>query len=130
MDKDVGLIVSAYVSQTKGVDLDELCTVIKSVRHALTDDLTVPEVPTAPVVEPKSKKEVKDSILEKHLISFEDGLGYRNLKRHLSARGLTPEQYRAKHGLPDDYPMVHPSYSAERSELAKKMQLGRKKVVV
>jgi predicted transcriptional regulator len=49
------------------------------------------------------------------------------LKRHLmTAYGMTPEQYRAKWGLPYDYPMVAPSYAAKRRELAKAIGLGRK----
>jgi predicted transcriptional regulator len=45
----------------------------------------------------------------------------------LSGRGLTPEQYREKWGLPIDYPMVAPSYARQRSELAKSMGLGRQR---
>jgi predicted transcriptional regulator len=48
------------------------------------------------------------------------------MKRHLAGRGLTAAQYREKWGLPSDYPMVAPAYAAQRSELAKKMGLGRK----
>ncbi|TJW45415.1 MAG: MucR family transcriptional regulator, partial [Mesorhizobium sp.] len=40
--------------------------------------------------------------------------------------GLTPDEYRAKWGLPSDYPMVAPNYAATRSALAKTMGLGRK----
>jgi predicted transcriptional regulator len=39
---------------------------------------------------------------------------------------MTPDQYRAKWGLPGDYPMVAPNYAAERSALAKSLGLGRK----
>jgi predicted transcriptional regulator len=46
------------------------------------------------------------------------------LKRHLTRHGLTPEQYREKWGLPRDYPIVAPNYSAQRSALAKSMGLG------
>ena len=47
------------------------------------------------------------------------------LRRHLKrAYGMTPEQYRARWGLPSDYPMVAFGYAAIRSELAKKMGLG------
>ena len=59
-------------------------------------------------------------------MSFEDGKPYKSLKRHLGTRGLTPEDYRAKWGLPSDYPMVHPAYSAQRSELARAIGLGSK----
>ena len=49
------------------------------------------------------------------------------LKRHLrTTYNLTPDEYRAKWGLPADYPMVAPNYAAQRSEFAKKIGLGRK----
>jgi predicted transcriptional regulator len=52
----------------------------------------------------------------------------RSLKRHLnSSYGMTPEQYRAKWGLPHDYPMVAPDYAEHRSQLAKAIGLGRKR---
>jgi predicted transcriptional regulator len=70
------------------------------------------------------RTQIEQSITADGLISFEDGRTYRALKRHLAGRGLTPEQYRAKWGLPDDYPMVCASFSAKRSELAKRFGLG------
>jgi predicted transcriptional regulator len=39
---------------------------------------------------------------------------------------MTPEEYRAKWGLPADYPMVAPNYARQRSDLAKRFGLGRK----
>src|SRR4051794_31246768 len=49
------------------------------------------------------------------------------LKRHLqTSYGLSPDAYRAKWGLPRDYPMVAPNYAAVRSGLAKQIGLGRK----
>ena len=62
-----------------------------------------------------------------YIISLEDGRQYRSLKRHLSSRGLTPEQYRRKWGLRADYPMVAASYAKARSELAKAIGLGQKR---
>jgi predicted transcriptional regulator len=69
---------------------------------------------------------IKKTITPDHIISLEDGKPYKILGRHLAKLGLTPEQYRAKWGLPADYPMVAPNYAAARLEIAKKMQLGRK----
>ncbi len=69
---------------------------------------------------------MRKSITPETLISFEDGRPYKTLKRHLAGRGLTPEQYRQKWGLPADYPMVSPNYSAARSQMAKSLGLGRK----
>mgnify|MGYP001557118153 CR=1 FL=1 len=39
---------------------------------------------------------------------------------------MTPNQYRAKWGLPSDYPMVAPNYAQQRKDLAHKIGLGRK----
>lgn len=69
---------------------------------------------------------IKKSVTPDYIISLEDGRKFRTLSRHLMARyGLTPEQYRRKWGLPDDYPMVAPNYAVERSKIAKSMGLGR-----
>jgi predicted transcriptional regulator len=68
---------------------------------------------------------VSESIHDNFLISLEDGGRYRSLRRHLMTRyGMTPEEYREKWGLPPDYPMVAPSYSRARSDLAKRIGLG------
>ena len=54
-----------------------------------------------------------------------DGRPYKTLRRHLSGHGLTPDQYREKHGLPSDYPMVAQSYAEQRSALARAIGLGQ-----
>ncbi len=64
----------------------------------------------------------KKTIAPDFLISLEDGRHYKSLKRHLSARGLTPEEYRKKWNLPSNYPMVAASYAARRSEIAKQLR--------
>ncbi len=69
---------------------------------------------------------VKKSITPDYLICLEDGKRLKMLKRYLRSRfKLTPDQYRAKWGLPADYPMVAANYAAKRSEFAKKIGLGR-----
>ena len=70
--------------------------------------------------------QIRKSITADALISFEDGSGYKMLRRHLSTRGLSPDAYREKWGLPKDYPMVAPNFSAARSTLAKNRSLGQK----
>lgn len=79
-----------------------------------------------PIIAKATSKQIKDSIKPDGLVSFEDGKTYKSLKRHLTKRGLTPDEYRAKWGLPADYAMVSEEYSARRSELAKANGLGRK----
>jgi predicted transcriptional regulator len=62
-----------------------------------------------------------------HLICMEDGLSMKMLKRHLqTVHGMTPEDYRAKWKLPDDYPMVAKDYAKLRSSLALQSGLGLK----
>ena len=70
--------------------------------------------------------QVRKSITPDALFSFEDNKPYKTLRRHLSTHGLTPEQYREKWGLPRDYPMVAPNYSAARSQMAKQLGLGQR----
>jgi len=71
---------------------------------------------------------IKKSVTPDAIICLEDGKQFKSLKRHLrTVYGMTPEQYRAKWGLPATYPMVAPNYAAARSELAKKMGLGNQR---
>jgi predicted transcriptional regulator len=66
------------------------------------------------------------SITPDFIVCLEDGKRLKMLKRYLRSRhGLSPEAYRAKWGLPLDYPMTAPSYAALRSKLAKQIGLGR-----
>lgn len=115
-------IVSAYVSNST-VAPEGLADLITSVHTALTgmSSSAEPEPePQAPAVP------IRKSITPDYLISLEDGGRYKSLKRHLSTKyGMTPEQYRAKWGLPYDYPMVAPNYAKARSALAKSMGLGQ-----
>jgi predicted transcriptional regulator len=75
---------------------------------------------------PRPAVAIKRSVMPDHIVCLEDGKKLKMLKRHLrTAYGLTPEEYRAKWGLPPDYPMVAPNYAAQRSDFAKKIGLGR-----
>ncbi|MBJ7378798.1 MucR family transcriptional regulator, partial [Sphingobium sp.] len=61
-------------------------------------------------------------------ICLEDGKKLKMLKRHLMTHyQMTPDDYRAKWGLPADYPMVAPNYAEQRRNLAKKIGLGTKR---
>ena len=68
---------------------------------------------------------VRKSVTPDYLICLDDGKQFKSLRRHLTALGMTPEQYRAKWNLPADYPMVAANYAAQRSALAKKIGLGQ-----
>ena len=84
-----------------------------------------------PVVVPVPKQEpavsIRSSIKPDHIVCLEDGKKLKMLKRHLMTHyGMTPDDYRAKWGLPKDYPMVAPNYAEQRRTLAVKIGLGRK----
>jgi predicted transcriptional regulator len=114
-------IVSSYVANN-AVHRTDLPAVITSV-HAALQGLAAPT--QAEPEKPEPRISIKKSITPDFLISLEDGKQYKTLKRHLGKLGLTAEEYRAKWGLPADYPMVAPSYAAKRSELARSSGLGQ-----
>lgn len=118
-------VVSAYVANNP-VPMTQLAELIASVHGSLTG-LSSGQA-TAPVEAPKPAVPVKKSIQDDYIVCLEDGKKFKSLKRHIGTHyNLTPEEYRAKWGLPADYPMVAPAYAAARSALAKSMGLGRKK---
>ena len=115
-------IVAAYVSNNP-VPAAELPAMIRSVYGTLgglsagTGMETNGHKPIVPI---------KKSITPEYIICLEDGKKLKMLKRYLRSNfNLTPEQYRAKWGLPADYPMVAPNYAKQRSDFAKKIGLGR-----
>ncbi len=72
---------------------------------------------------------IEDSITPEYLICLEDGKQVKMLKRYLRSNyNMTPEEYRARWNLPATYPMVAPNYAKVRSNLAKKIGLGKRRV--
>lgn len=118
-------IVAAYVSKNP-LQVSELPAVIESVHKALAAAVAPPmEVIAAEKLVPAVP--VKKSITPDYIVCLEDGKQLKMLKRHLATTyHLTPDEYRTKWGLPPDYPMVAPTYAAQRSTLAKQAGLGRK----
>ena len=116
-------IVAAHVSNNP-VPLGELSGLIQTVHSTLTG-LSKPAVEPEPELKPAVNP--KKSVTDDYIVCLEDGKKLKMLKRHLArAYDMTPEQYRAKWGLPYDYPMVAPAYAKKRQELARKIGLGRK----
>ncbi len=114
-------VVCAYVSHNP-VPVSEVPALIGSVHQSISSR----GQPTEPALVQEPAVPIKKSVMPDYIISLEDGRKFRTLSRHLKAKyGMTPEQYRRKWGLPDDYPMVAPNYAIERSKIAKSMGLGR-----
>ena len=116
-------IVSAYVGNNT-VSAAELPALIQSVHRALAGVSGGAEVVEAAPRDPAVP--IRRSITPDFIICLEDGRKFKSLKRHLRTKyNMSPEEYRAKWGLPKDYPMVAPIYAKARSDLAKQMGLGQ-----
>jgi predicted transcriptional regulator len=120
-EKLVGEMFIAYVSNNS-VQPSEIGDVVRAISRALSKDnseeLATRGDPAVPIDE---------SITPDYVTCLEDGLQFKSLKRHIGMHGMTPDEYRSKWGLPDNYPMVAPKYAKARSRLAKKIGLGRKR---
>jgi predicted transcriptional regulator len=115
-------VVAAYVGNHQ-IGASELPGLIRAVYGAFADE---PDATGARSAAELTKAQIRKSVTPDSIVSFEDGRRYKMLRRHLATHDLTPDTYRAKWGLPPDYPMVAPAYSAERSVLAKARGLGRR----
>ena len=115
-------IVAAYVAKNH-VQAAEMPALISTV-HAALAALGKPEPAAAEPAKLTPPVSIRKSVTDEYLVSLENGKHYQALKRHLTKLGMTPAEYRAKWGLPADYPMVSPAYARKRSELAKGIGLG------
>lgn len=117
-------IVSSHFANNS-VAAAEVPGVIESV-YATLARLGSPAEAPAPKQEPAVA--IRSSIKPDYIVCLEDGKKLKMLKRHLMTRyGMTPDDYRAKWGLPADYPMVAPNYAEQRRSLAKQIGLGTKR---
>jgi predicted transcriptional regulator len=118
-------IVAAYVSNNL-VAKPALPDLIGQVHAALMRSSEGAPAPVVVEAAPIPAVRIRKSITPDFLICLEDGKKFKSLKRHLrTSYGMTPADYRAKWGLPDDYPMVAPEYAAKRSAMAKELGLGQ-----
>jgi predicted transcriptional regulator len=113
-------VVSAYVANNPlpVANLSDLIASVHTSLSVLGGEIAPPAKELIPAVDPKR------SVHADHIVCLEDGKKFKSLRRHIGLHGLTPDEYRKKWGLPRDYPMVAPSYSATRSALAKASGLG------
>ena len=121
----VANIVASYVANNP-LPTTELSTLIKSVHSALTESTSAIEEKATQTHKPIVS--IRASVKPNFIVCLACGAKVKVLKRHLStAHGLTPAEYRERYQLPASYPLVAPSYAAIRTELAKKIGLGRTK---
>lgn len=114
-------IVAAHVSNN-AVSTSELPTLIQQVYGTL---VSVNGGSVEIVNRPLPAVSVKKSVTPDYLVCLEDGKKLKMLKRHLKAvYGMSLQDYKARWGLPADYPTVAPNYALRRSSLAKTIGLG------
>ena len=119
-------IASAYVANN-AVAAGDLVAVINSVYNSLVSVDAPLVVEAKPASGPAVS--IKKSVTADHLVCLECGKKLKMLKRHImSDHDLTVEAYKARWALPSDYPTTAPDYAAARSQMAKSIGLGRKKV--
>jgi predicted transcriptional regulator len=116
-------IVSAYV-ENNTITTADLPAFINSVYAALGGS----DAPAVEVAGPTklTAAQIKKSVTPGGIISFIDGKSYSTIKRHLTTNGMTVDEYKAKYGLPKDYPTTSANYSAARSAMALAIGLGQK----
>ncbi|EFL49773.1 transcriptional regulator, MucR family [Solidesulfovibrio fructosivorans JJ]] len=70
----------------------------------------------------------KKAIKEKSVTCLECGKSFKVItKKHLASHGLTPEEYKAKHGYKKSMPLVCKSLQRDRRKKMKDMRLWEKK---
>jgi predicted transcriptional regulator len=111
------MIVAAFVSNNSAT-ATELPGLISSTHEALEkidaprSGENVPGQPAVPIAE---------SVTHDYLVCLNDGRKLRALKRYIKRKySQSPEEYRKRWGLPDDYPMVAPAYSELRAKIARR----------
>jgi len=118
-------IVSTYVAHNS-LPRADLSALIQSVHAALANSASGASGQSAlEQTAPTPATTMRKSVTPDYLVCLDDGRKFKSLRPHLATLGMTPEQYRAKWNLPNDYPMVAPNYAAQRSALAKKIGLGQ-----
>ncbi|MCA3273826.1 MAG: MucR family transcriptional regulator [Roseomonas sp.] len=116
-------IVSAHVAHN-AVAASALPGLIQEVHRTLS---AIESAPAIVSQRPEPAVPIAKSFTQDFIICLEDGRQMKMLKRHLkTAYNMTPDQYRERWGLAQDYPMVAPRYAKQRSSLAKKIGLGTK----
>lgn len=117
-------IVAAHVSNND-VAVADLPGLITNVYAALAN---LGETPVVEEAKPQPAVAIRNSVKPDYIVCLEDGKKLKMLKRYLRTNfNMSPEEYRARWGLPADYPMVAPNYAAARSQLAKQMGLGQQR---
>ena len=121
-------IVAAYAARAD-VGPDDIVELLSKLRREVGGQPAA--VSAAPIVVPAAEKPVpavpiERAVTEDRIYCLCCGKGFKMLKRHLgSEHGLTETAYRQMFDLPDEMPLVAPSYSRRKADYAKSAGFGR-----
>jgi len=115
-------IVVSYVRHHRLVP-DQLADLITSIHRAIGQlgQPLEPEQVLTPAVS------VRRSVHRDYVVCLDCGYRGKTLRRHITTRhGLSEGEYRQRWGLRSNHPLTAPSYSEQRSTMAKARGFGRK----
>jgi predicted transcriptional regulator len=117
-------IVKAQASVRIMTD-EEITSMVRRLAAGIRDaslDGSAEEAEAPPSGDPKK------AVKEKSITCLECGKSFKVItKKHLASHGLTPEEYKAKHGYKKTMPLVCKSLQRERRKKMKDMRLWEKK---
>lgn len=135
-DSNEGLIAAAVASFASRPDVtsDDIVDLVHKLRAEMAD--SKPAVSeAAPEEAPAAARQasaaqpaipLSQAVTRERVYCLCCGKGFKMLKRHLgSEHGLTEMQYRRMFDLPEDMPLVAPSYSERKADYAKKSGFGK-----
>ena len=140
--KHTATIVQAYLTKNE-LSIQQVGALIETVHQTLSvlsqapvAEKTVlehpPVAPQQPLFIPFVP--VEQAVTEEHIFCLICGKASKAIRGHLTkTHGIDIPTYRANYGLPKDFPMVAPAYSARRRKLAiasgagEKLQAGRER---
>ncbi len=102
----------AFVAASQGRAWDEVAKALKKPARPASG------APSRRAPGKATQGQIRQSIKPDALVSFENGKSYKVLKPHLTAHGMTIAEYKAKWGLPNDYPTTAPAYREARAAMA------------
>jgi predicted transcriptional regulator len=121
----IAQIVAAYASRPD-VSQDDIVALLARLTGMAEDGTPAAVADPAPVGAVKPALPIEDAITRDKVFCLCCGKGFKMLKRHLGAEhGLSEAEYRAMFNLPEDLPLVAPSYSRKKAAFAKEAGFGK-----
>ncbi len=128
----LGSIVAAYAARPD-VGADDIVELVAKLRREFGLDPAPEQVAptsTMPAAQGRTRPEaalpLDQAVTEDKVYCLCCGKGFKMLKRHLGAEhGLTEGEYRTLFSLPEDMPLVAPSYSKRKANYAREVGFGK-----